>query len=175
MSEDYDTQGFDEAYKADSGLHQQGDTLYVAGTRNMDHVKEWWKIPGFKVKDTEIYNNTSKYLKDHPEVKNVVGHSFGGSVALELQKGDSRYNTRTYGAPVFDLMPRNPFHKPQRYCNRGDPVCALDYGAKKKDYVNPFNPNPHSYWNAPKPNSTTKINKGHKLRSHQHGFIIANS
>ena len=57
MSEDYDTQGFDQAYKAESGLHQQGDTLYVAGTRNMGHVGEWWKMPFHRVRSSELFQN----------------------------------------------------------------------------------------------------------------------
>jgi hypothetical protein len=76
-----------------------------------------------------------------------VGHSYGGSAALQFQKDGNEYQTRTYGAPVFDPIPRNPWHKPQRYCNRFDPVCVADLVADKKENFNIFNPNPHSYYN----------------------------
>ena len=41
-------------------------------------------------------------LKDNPQVKQVVGHSLGGAVALELQKQFPDLKSRTYGAPVFE-------------------------------------------------------------------------
>jgi len=144
-----DTEGLDTAYGNPDGLFQKDRTLYIAGTRNQGHVKEWWKIPAFKVQDSDIYTKTNKdkYLQSHPEVNNLVGHSYGGSVALQLQKDKRKYDTTTYGAPVFDPIPRNPFHRPRRYCNAFDPVCIADMGAEKKTYVSPFNPNPQSYKN----------------------------
>jgi len=146
-----DQDGLQQAYGSSDGLFHdtRTNTLYIAGTRNMGHVGEWWKIPAFKVKDSDIYSKTENYLKDHPEIENLIGHSYGGSVALQFQKNDNKYKTRTYGAPVFDPIPRNPFHSPQRYCNRYDPVCAADMGAEKQNYLN-FNLNPHSYYNTSK-------------------------
>jgi alpha/beta superfamily hydrolase len=113
----------------------------------MGHVAEWWKIPAFRVQDSDIYKKTTDYLQNHPEIDNLVGHSYGGSVALQLQKEKNHYDTTTYGAPVFDPIPRNPFHRPKRYANKYDIVAAADLGAEKMSYVSPFNPNPHSYKN----------------------------
>jgi hypothetical protein len=167
-----DQMGLQSAYNDANGLYQRGDTLYIAGTRNLGHVAEWWKIPAGHVKDSDIYGKTNSYLSQHPEVKNLVGHSYGGSVALEFQKGNNSYSTRTYGAPVFDPIPRNPLHKPERYCNKFDPVCAADFGASKRDYINPFNPNPHSYFNTPKPNTTTRHSKTYSTQSRSNGFVM---
>jgi hypothetical protein len=166
-------QGLQNAYNTDSGLFQDGGTLYVAGTRSLDHVKEWWKIPAFKTKDSDIYHNTSKYLQEHPEVDNLVGHSYGGSVVLEMQKGDKKYKTTTYGAPVFDPIPRNPLHTPRRFCNYYDPVCALDMGASKSKLM--FSPNPHSYRNTPKPadGSRARNYRGYSTLSHGNSFVLA--
>ena len=120
-----DEEGLSRAYNTEDGLFEDTNTntLYIAGTRNMNHVAEWWKIPAFRTKESEIYGRAKKYLDEHPNKTNLVGHSYGGSTALEFQKDDNKYNTRTYGAPVFDVIPRNPFYKPQRYCNRYDPIC----------------------------------------------------
>jgi len=144
-----DQEGLNKAYQADDGLFEDTstNTLFIAGTRNMSDVGEWWKIPAFRTKDSAIYGRAQKYLQEHPNITNLVGHSYGGSTALQFQKDDNKYNTRTYGAPVFDPIPRNPFYQPQRYCNRWDPVCAGDMGAEKQEHVDRFNFNTHSYRN----------------------------
>ena len=144
-----DQDGLNKAYNTEDGLYHDTNTntLFIAGTRNLNDVMEWPKIPTFRTKDSAIYGRAQKYLSAHPEISNLVGHSYGGSAALQFQKDDQKYQTRTYGAPVFDLIPRNPFHKPQRYCNRYDPVCSADLGAEKQDYLKNFNLNTHSYYN----------------------------
>ena len=121
--------------------------FFIAGIRNLKDVGEWWKIPTFKTKDNAFYGRAKKYLDEHPNITNLVGHSAAGVVALQLQKDDPKYQTKTYSAPVFDPIPRNPWHKPQRYCNRYYPVCVADLGAEKTEHVSIFNLNPHSYYN----------------------------
>ena len=143
--------GLQQAYNTNEGLYQEGNTLYIAGARNLNHVGEWWKIPAFKVRGSDIYNRAREHLEAHPEIDRIVGHSYGGSAALQLQKENSKYRTITYGAPVFDPIPRNPWHQPERYCNAYDPVCATDLGARKTKIIKPWNPNPHSYYNTPRP------------------------
>ena len=145
-------EGLQQSYANDDGLYQDGNTLYVAGTRNLNHVGEWWKIPAFKAQSSEIYSKARDHLENHPEIDTLVGHSYGGSAVLQLQKENNKYRTITYGAPVLDPIPRNPLHKPERYCNMYDPVCATDFGASKSRMLKPWNPNPHSYYNTPRPN-----------------------
>ena len=129
-----DQDGLSKAYNTADGLYEDNttNTLFIAGTRSLNDVGERCKIPAFKTKDSAIYGRARKYLDEHPNITNLVGHSFGGSAALQFQKDDQKYQTRTYGAPVFDPIPRNPWHKPQRFCNRYDPVCSADMGAEKQ-------------------------------------------
>jgi len=142
-----DQEGLSRAYNTVDGLFEdrETNTLFIAGTRNLNDVGEWWKIPAFKTKDSAIYGRAQKYLQERPYITNLVGHSYGGSAALQFQKDDKKYKTRTYGAPVFDPIPRNPFYQPQRYCNRFDPVCAADMGAEKQQHL--ISLNTHSYYN----------------------------
>ena len=58
----------------------------------------------------------------------VVGHSLGGSVALEMQKEKGIPKSRTFGAPVLDLGMFGP--KAERYRHPLDPVSILDRKAK---------------------------------------------
>ena len=62
----------------------------------------------------------------------MVGHSLGGSVSLELQKNypDRKLKSRTYGAPVMDLL-GSESENVDRYRNGFDPVSVFDRGAKK--------------------------------------------
>ena len=48
-------EGLDRAYSSPDGLYRDGDHLYVAGTRNLGHVLEWWKIPFHQVRNSGIY------------------------------------------------------------------------------------------------------------------------
>ena len=66
----------------------------------------------------------------------------GGSVVLQLNKdNDNKFETRTYSAPVFDVMP-NSDNDPenQRYKTFGDPVAMFDNNAKAtfKPTLNPL-------------------------------------
>ena len=49
------------AYESPDGLYRDGDHLYVAGTRNLGHVLEWYKIPFHRLRNSEIYQNMEKY------------------------------------------------------------------------------------------------------------------
>ncbi len=81
-----DKDGLSKAYGRESKLYTLGDTLYIAGTSSVQDVWDDLKIP-FKQTDKSMrYKNAVALLKVNPDIKNVVGHSLGGSVALELQK-----------------------------------------------------------------------------------------
>ena len=88
------------------------------------------------------YENSLAILNVNPQVKNIVGHSLGGAVALELQQNfkDKNYNINTYGAPVFSLNSSGS----NRYRNKFDPVSILDLDAQTT--VTPTL-NPHTYDN----------------------------
>ena len=59
--------------------------------------------------------------------REVVGHSLGGAVALQLQKEDPTLQARTYGAPVWDPLGQHPGDRSR---SRFDPVSIFDRGAK---------------------------------------------
>ena len=141
-----DQEGLNKAYHTEDGLVEDTNThtLYIAGTRNLKDISQWGKIPLFKTKESDIYNRAKKYLDERSNISNLVGHSFGGSAALQFQKDDKKFDTRSCGAPVFDPIPRNPWHKPQRFCNKYDPVYVADLGAEKQEYLTNFNLNTHS-------------------------------
>ena len=64
-------------------------------------------------------------------VDRIVGHSLGGSVALQLQRDKGIPKSRTFGAPVVDLKPFSRYYgNAERYRHVFDPVSILDRGAK---------------------------------------------
>jgi hypothetical protein len=146
-----DERGMDNAYgyKSFPGVayDENTGTLYIAGS---DSWRSWYddgvNIPDWgdlthaeRYKQAErAYNDlTQKYGKP---VNRVVGHSLGGSVALELAKNKDIEFTRTFGAPVMDL---NPDHRGlvERYRHPVDPVSFFDRGATWGNVV----AYPHSY------------------------------
>ena len=54
------------------------------------------------LRNSTRYQEAEKALTANPNIKNVVGHNLGGSVALELQKNHPSLNSRAFGAPVWD-------------------------------------------------------------------------
>ena len=71
-------------------------------------------------------------------VERVVGHSLGGSVALQLQRDKNIPKSRTFGAPVMDF---SHDERAERYRHPLDPVSIFDRSA----HWGPFSINPHSY------------------------------
>jgi len=132
-----DSEGLDRAYnQGDAYMH--GDTLYIAGSHT---ARDWYdditKVPVWgDLKNSERYQQAEKALKNNPNIKNVVGHSLGGVVALEWQKQYPNLQSRTYSAPVWNLTGNED--KAQRYRNWFDPVSVFDRSAKKTFKTNPF-------------------------------------
>lgn len=119
-----DREGLERAYEAEHNVYARGDTLYVAGTQAgklMSGSLPWnwgsgdfskgmgdvWddvtKIPFWgDIRESTRYQEAVKALKANPNIKRIVGHSLGGSVALQLQKDFPQLESRTFGAPVWD-------------------------------------------------------------------------
>ena len=135
--------GLNNAYNNINKVYVNGNTLYVAGTSNLKDVyDDISKIPFYgNLKDSTRYNQAKNALDLNPNINKIIGHSLGGSVALQLEKDDSKYQSTTYGAPVLQL---NPFITGNRYRFKNDPVSMLDNGAIT---VNTIKLNPHSYSN----------------------------
>ena len=145
-----DEKGMDAAYGYRSfpgvAYDENTGTLYIAGS---DSWESWLhddpRIPLGKTSEATRYKQaeraydelTTKYGKP---VNRVVGHSLGGSVALELAKNKGIEYSRTFGAPVADA---NPFQRGavERYRHPTDPVSIFDRGAT----WGPLEAYPHSY------------------------------
>ena len=133
LDEITDSEGLRKAYdQGDFYIH--GKTMFIAGS----HTKRDWfdditKIPVWgDLRNSERYQKVLKEFENQGQIDTVVGHSLGGSVSLELQKNypDRKLKSRTYGAPVMDLL-GSESENVDRYRNWLDPVSVLDRGAKK--------------------------------------------
>ncbi len=158
-----DFEGLTNAYASADNVYLNDNTMYVSGTKHADtlistlpnfnpiqnymkgYYQDMWddlKIPFHNTANTQRYQEANEMLRDNPQITNVVGHSLGGSVALELEKNNpqDKLFTTTYGAPVYTDS--------SIYSNRfrvvGDPVSMFDNGALTKL---PNSINPHSYEN----------------------------
>ena len=65
-----------------------GKTMYIAGSHTS---KDWYdddtKVPDWgDLRQSTRYQAATKALKENPQATHVVGHSLGGSVALQLEK-----------------------------------------------------------------------------------------
>ena len=143
-----DEEGLNNAYadKTAPGVYYDPETRteYVKGSVT---ARDWYddltKVPFWgDTRNSQRYQQAERAYNDLIEsgqpVDRVVGHSLGGSVALQMQKDHFIPKSRTFGAPVVDF---NPFGRPERYRHPLDPVSIFDRGAtwgKLKLY-------PHTY------------------------------
>ena len=136
--------GLSNAYKSKNKLYVKDDTLFIAGTSNLQDVWDDLKIPLRLTRFSQRYQDADNLLKTNPQVKKLVGHSLAGSVSLELQKQqpDKNYDVTTYGAPVLQMGGQ----KYKRFRKAGDLISGLDDGAIR--YKGSLNPKEaHSYTN----------------------------
>ena len=59
MNED----GIKKAYNKPEGYHIDGNKLYIAGTRGLTDVLDWYKIPLGTFNSSHIYKNIEPVLK----------------------------------------------------------------------------------------------------------------
>ena len=136
--------GLDNAYKSDNKTYIKDNTMYVAGTSNLQDVfNDWVKIPLGLTRYSQRYQDADKVLSDNPQVNRIISHSLGSSVGLELEKRhpDRTLNNITYGAPVLQMNDQ----KHMRFRKSGDVISAFDKGAMTigKGSFNPLEA--HSY------------------------------
>jgi len=123
-----DEEGLNKAYDSVNGIHVEDGTMYLAGTRthsphSSNPLHEWLediKIPFGQTRTLDRYVDALAVL---PNVDRVVGHSMGGSVALQLQNDYPHLVTTTYGAPVLSATAGD------RHRDLLDPFSALDFGS----------------------------------------------
>jgi pimeloyl-ACP methyl ester carboxylesterase len=115
------------AYESDRGFYRVGKTLYVAGTdfrhRPFEDVMADAAIPFHMLNKTRRYAELRDLILQH-QPTHLIGHSLGGSLALEAQREFPQLQVDTYGAPVLSLTP-----DPHRHANWGDPIALFDLGA----------------------------------------------
>ena len=136
--------GLDNAYKSNNKISIQDDTMYLAGTSNLQDVWDDLKIPLGLTKFSQRYQDADNLLKTNPQIKRLVGHSAGGASAIELQKRhpSHTFDITTYGAPLVQMGGQ----KYKRFRKSGDLISGLDDGAiTYKGSVNPKEA--HSYLN----------------------------
>ena len=123
-----DKVGLQKAYNRKDGLYQNNDVLYVAGTKSLGDVWDDIKLPfDAGAKNSTRYQDLKNYLKDHPEVKSLVGHSLGGATVLQENKDNpNKYNIVTYGSPGFNPFGGKDPENVKIFRNAGDPISMFD-------------------------------------------------
>ena len=143
-----DKLGLSKAYASDSATHIDGDTMYIAGTRNIrDWYDDFTKLPFGLTKHAHRYKQAEDVLKQNPQVKQLVGHSLSSAVSDELRKQhpDKQLELKAlYASPFVDFGSKT--HE-NRFRHKFDPISMLDRGAKTIDIglVDPLKA--HSYDN----------------------------
>ena len=140
-----DEEGLEAAYKNPRGTAYDPatQTEYVKGSVTpRDWFDDLTLIPFGNTAAAQRYKQADKTYNQlqasGQPVKRIVGHSLGGSVALEMQKNHHIPSSRTFGAPVLDFNSRQ---NPERYRHPLDPFSVMDRGATwGKPTLNP-----HSY------------------------------
>ena len=136
--------GLNKAYNNHNKIHVEGDTMYIGGTSNLKDVyDDVVSIPIWgSIKNSTRYKQAKTALDNDNNITKLVGHSLGGSIALEFEKDNAKYASTTYGAPVLQ---GNPLLKGNRFRFKNDLVSMFDMGAITVN--DGFRLNPHSYSN----------------------------
>lgn len=149
-----DATGLDKAYASPHGYYydRENRSFYIAGTRDfMDVATDVTLLPAQKMKYSQRERDSNVFVQQNlQEIDRIVGHSMGGSVALDLS---NKYQIPgvTYGAPVFDQHGNQLFNPGsrtknqtlvRRYAHPGDPIAAFD---TKAHQVGGLRLNPHDY------------------------------
>ena len=78
--------GLKRAYQEPNKLFIDNNNLYIAGTSSLQDMWDDLKIPFHMTKHSQRYQDANELLKANPQVNTLTGHSFGSSVAFELEK-----------------------------------------------------------------------------------------
>ena len=131
-----DTEGLNKAYTNGKGYYLDNNKLYVAGTFGKSNIKSNINdilsdigLPFHMTRWSERYSDVSNILNENPNIKFVVGHSLGSSVAVQLAKDnpDKHLNLTTYSSPFISWKPKND-ETYTSFRSTGDVVSILDRG-----------------------------------------------
>ena len=143
-----DVEGLNKAYSLPNRIYidPYNKAMYIAGTSTATDVWDDLKIPNRNLNKSWRYEIADQLLQRDNEIKEIVGHSLGGSVALELQQRhpERQLRTITYGAPVASSYNKDEYKNSERYRNDYDPISILDRNAKSGPGTTS---NPHTYSN----------------------------
>ena len=135
-------QGIKDAYATPAGMQAHGPTFYLAGTRfnHQEDIEDDIKlvIPGQGVRATTKYQKAAAYIRSHPEIKMVVGHSLGAAVADALVQDFPYLKEMAYGDPMPTYIMGKGHHR-----NWGDLVSIADF---RTNMAFPSNWNAHDYF-----------------------------
>ena len=79
-------EGMAKAYSSKNEYLQNHNQLFIAGTRDFQSVLDWKKILMGNFENSNIYKHIEPVFKENKDSDYVVGHSAGGSAALQLKK-----------------------------------------------------------------------------------------
>ena len=140
--------GLAKAYQSNKSTYVDGDTMYIAGTNT---AKDWYdkftKLHFNLTKNADRYLDSENALRENSQVKILLAHSLGSSVAVELTKQNEYTNLNVkalYASPFIDSGTKT--HE-NRFRHKYDVISMLDRGSKTVDIglVDPLKS--HSYDN----------------------------
>ena len=128
--------GLQKAYDSPNNIYIEDDNMFIAGTKTWGDVfQDWIKLPLGSTNRTQRYQDADKALQRNPQVHNIVGHSLGASVALELEKRNPElYVQAAYGTPTVSTSRTN-----NRFKHPNDPVAMFDNSAITKSNKQGYN------------------------------------
>jgi len=137
--------GLNRAYSSNSSTYVKDDTLYIAGSKTLvDWYDNFTKLPFGLTKYSGRYKDAEKALVQNPQIKNIVAHSLGSNVSVELTKQHPDKNLEIkalYASPFIDFGSKT---QGNRFRHKYDVISMLDRGSENVDIgVNPLKA--HSY------------------------------
>ena len=128
--------GLQKAYDSPNNIYIEDDNMFIAGTKTWGDVfQDWIKLPLGSTNRTQRYQDADKALQRNPQVHNLVGHSLGASVALELEKRNPElYVQAAYGTPTVSTSRTN-----NRFKHPNDPIAMFDSSAITKPNKQGYN------------------------------------
>ena len=132
-----DAAGLDRAYASPNNVWAQGDTLFVSGTHEWGDVWDDVTLPFGGVEHSHRFAEAQDALT--PNIRYVVGHSLGASVAGALVAKHEHLRGRVYARPGVRLTPQPRVESFRHY---GDLISVFDRSAQ---HSLPHSLNPHGY------------------------------
>ena len=150
-----DTYGLKRAYEDPNGIYRDGETLYIAGTKDPIDFWDDLKLPFYQTRNTKRYKDVDNFIQDYAididgkknyGIKNIVSHSLGSAVGQQINDDYGNiFQSRSYGAPFVSRQKPDETGQNLRIRGSNDVVSMFDRGAITipKGSLNPLDN--HSY------------------------------